>query len=178
MIKEFDKYDMWGPYHWLWGSRKRHWYNRMIEFSLSHLTDKGSILDIGCGDGYVSAILKDKGFKVEGVDSNAKAISLAKTLLQDVNFYLTNIEELNIDKKYDYLYAQNVIEHMQDYKKIREVFERYCDKYMILITDMKGKLGRYEYSNVTFEDLKELFKEYKVELLFEYRKAYAVRISK
>lgn len=44
---------------------------------------KGPILDLYCGIGTLSLLLKQKGFSVLGVESNKKAITLAKLSLQE-----------------------------------------------------------------------------------------------
>ena len=50
---------------------------RDIEIIANLLSPGSSILDVGCGSGYVSSKLEDKGFKVTGIDISTKMLELA-----------------------------------------------------------------------------------------------------
>lgn len=57
---------------WENGSRKE-----VIPFVQQHIP-KGYMADLGCGDGYGSYLLSQKGYKVAGMDLSEKMIKLAK----------------------------------------------------------------------------------------------------
>jgi len=57
---------------WLHGSRKD-----IIPFFSKHIP-KGLIADLGCGDGFGSLLLSEKGYKVIGMDISDKMVALAK----------------------------------------------------------------------------------------------------
>jgi 2-polyprenyl-3-methyl-5-hydroxy-6-metoxy-1,4-benzoquinol methylase len=151
----------------------------MVDLNIKELPNEGSVLDVGCGDGYVCSLLKKRGLYVEGFDNSVIAVKLAQELLPDVKIHLADVETISLDRHFDYFIAQNVIEHLNKPESLVKLFEDYCDKYMILATDIpEGKVGKYEYYSFSFEDICRIFGEFKVEKLYGFRKVYGVRISK
>ncbi len=73
-----------------WTTETIAWYIRAARYTDFHeklatriafnLTPNESILEVGCGLGYVAKKLTDKGFKVEGIDINKTVIERGKKL--------------------------------------------------------------------------------------------------
>lgn len=87
----------------------------------SKIKDKSIVLDIGCGSGYIGALLKDKKCEVYGIDVDSKALDIAesKNCYKEVfNFSITEINDDNykkfFDKKieFDYIIFADVLEHV------------------------------------------------------------------
>jgi SAM-dependent methyltransferase len=78
------------------------------------------VLDFGCGMGNTSLWLaKEMGAVVDGFDLDPNHIMVAKELnrkfnIQGVTFELRNIIETPIDKKYDFIILNDVIEHIKE----------------------------------------------------------------
>ena len=180
MIKVFDKYKKWGAYHWDWVLKgDRHWYNRMVALNLNEFPSTGSVLDIGCGDGVTCKLLKDKGLEVMGFDSDEDAVNIARSRVEGVPIELSSIEDMTLNRNFDYFLAQDSIEHFENIAPLVDLFIKHCNKFMIISTDITGyPLGRYEYHAYSFEELANLFKPFKVEKLYQFRKVYGVKISK
>lgn len=87
-------------------------YRVIKKFIYSKFSDP-TILDIGCGQGFVTHYLNAIGF-----DSNKYVISLAKKFYPRTTFYLLNATEINLRKlnlkKADVVICFNLIEHMED----------------------------------------------------------------
>lgn len=77
------------------------------------------VLDFGCGMGHMSIwFSKELGAKVDGVDIDENHITVAKEFhkkyeASDVNFHLQNIISEPIDKQYDFIFLNDVIEHIR-----------------------------------------------------------------
>lgn len=56
----------------------------VIRFARPHAKAGGDWLDVGCGPGFLLAEARDAGFRVRGIEPDAKAASLARTRLGDV----------------------------------------------------------------------------------------------
>jgi SAM-dependent methyltransferase len=63
------------------------------------------LLDMGCGTGKHAELLCDKGYKVHGIDLSKDMLKIAENRRKDkedkLSFSHSNIQELNLDKKFD-----------------------------------------------------------------------------
>mgnify|MGYP000897697274 FL=1 len=76
----------------------------------------GSVLDLGCGSGWLSIYLAQHGFQVTGVDVSAQAINLGKIWAEedniDVNFDVMDIANLDYGEGvFDGVVANSIFEH-------------------------------------------------------------------
>jgi len=92
-----------------------------------------SILDIGCGDGIFTNMLKNKeNYKeVVGVDYNKNIESLNK-VYKNIKFIRTDLYKLNLSKKFDAVACLDVLEHFENVNAV-------LDKIDLVIKD-KGYL--------------------------------------
>lgn len=78
------------------------------------------VLDFGCGMGNTSLWLaKEMGARVDGFDLDPNHIMVAKELnrkfkIPGVNFELRNIVESPVEKQYDFIILNDVIEHIKE----------------------------------------------------------------
>ncbi|MFH0798854.1 MAG: class I SAM-dependent methyltransferase [Pseudomonadota bacterium] len=80
---------------------------------------KGGILDVGCGPGYFLEIVKEKGFKADGIDLSTADCAEANS--KGLNVYCTdfmNFCEKNKDKKYDLITMWDFIEHVENPQEV------------------------------------------------------------
>jgi ubiquinone/menaquinone biosynthesis C-methylase UbiE len=57
---------------------------------------KEKALDLCCGEGYYSRILKDRGYDVSGVDISDKLIDIARKKGPDIAYYCTDAAEMKV----------------------------------------------------------------------------------
>lgn len=112
---------------------------RSIEdFILKHSNKSFLLLDAGCNTGVEAVRLYERSYqgKYFGVDSNIKAIKIAKKNLIDnpkTKFFSQDISKLNFkDNYFDIVLSKDVIEHHQYYVKILTELARLTKKYLIL----------------------------------------------
>lgn len=92
-------------------------YLRNINFIIEciDITDQKSVLEVGCGDGYVISQIKNKfkNYKFTGVDLSESSINLAKALNNsDIDFF--NIDVSDVDGVFDIVFMNQVMEHVPD----------------------------------------------------------------
>lgn len=80
-----------------WNSSAEFFYkNKDYYWMVDHLCDYHTILEIGCGTGYSTLAMVEKGHKVIAIDNNPECIAKAKELI-DKNGYSNDVEFILYD---------------------------------------------------------------------------------
>lgn len=82
---------------------------------LSMLGDPpGRVLDVGCGNGALTAKIKAAGFDVRGIDADADGIDLARAAWPDISFEVEDVAAMAETGEYDFVVSTEVVEHLYD----------------------------------------------------------------
>jgi 2-polyprenyl-3-methyl-5-hydroxy-6-metoxy-1,4-benzoquinol methylase len=108
---------------------------------------KGTVLDLGCGNGSLSHELSKIGFEVYGVDRSESGIRIAREAFSDVHFYLGDVEE-NLSpvpfqaESFDVVVSTEVVEHLYRPRQLIQNAFRLLKPsgYLILSTPYHGWL--------------------------------------
>jgi trans-aconitate 2-methyltransferase len=102
-------------------------------FSYHRFSTNEKILDLGCGDGYVSSLLSEHG-EVLGVDSSNNMIAFARSnyLNKNLSFLCSKIENYHTNERYSLITAFNSIYWCKDLNLIFTNLHR--------LLNSKGKL--------------------------------------
>lgn len=104
------------------------WWQEGTEKFLAELPKGATILDVGCGAGVKSRYLRDKGFKVTGVDFSEKLIEIAKRESPEISFNIIDIYKLDeLDQTFDAVFAQASLLHISK-NRIKEVLGKIKEK--------------------------------------------------
>ena len=107
----------------------------LLEDSLLQVKDGGEVLEVGGGILALAVQLASEGFKVTTVEPIAEGFSSLDYILNvylriaseqkiELEFLNVPIEECRFDKKFDFIYSINVMEHLRDpYFVIRKLAE-------------------------------------------------------
>lgn len=106
-----------------------------------------SVLDIGCGTGFITNLLarKYKHLKIDAVDF-CDSIDYAKEFskvngIKNVKYYKTNFFDFDTVNEYDLIISNGVLHHMPEYKKAIDKITSYnSDNLVIGIYNKYGKL--------------------------------------
>jgi SAM-dependent methyltransferase len=104
----------------------------------------GSVLDLGCADGYVTAYLRNRAAKIVGVDLNFTDVRAAKGKVGGTHFVVGIAEALPFaSASFDAVLMLDVLEHVgNDSHSIDEIVRvMRTDGYLILSTPHKGLFG-------------------------------------
>jgi SAM-dependent methyltransferase len=98
------------------GKRNRKWIRWLYGESeyLPHLPPGENILEVGCASGYFLETLKDKGWRLFGVEVNKESVQFARTELQ-LNVFHGNLAEANFPNNFfGAVFAWHTLEHLQN----------------------------------------------------------------
>ena len=94
-----------------------------------------SVLDVGCGDGYLCHILKSKKgiYNVTGIDISEKRIEMGKNLYKDCTFLAGDAYQIPFDdNSFDLVICSEAIEHLENPLRASKELERVARKYVLI----------------------------------------------
>ena len=95
-----------------------------------------SVLDIGCGEGDLSAMISFAGAKqVHAVDYSSEAIKISKRKINIDNITFECMDGYDVSEKYDVIVMAGVLEHIDEpYILLEKLMENNLNKGGVLIT--------------------------------------------
>jgi 2-polyprenyl-3-methyl-5-hydroxy-6-metoxy-1,4-benzoquinol methylase len=97
---------------------KNFWFkvrNKIIGNAITrYLPPHSRILEVGCGTGYVSRFLKDRGYRIECADLFLKALQFCKERQSGDFYYQYNLSDQLFIEEFDGICAFDVMEHIDD----------------------------------------------------------------
>lgn len=156
-IVYFDKYDEGGAYHWAECDRRyANWkrYNPALDAryeltarAVRGLGFRGSLLDVGCGDGVLMARLAPFFDRVAGIDADAGAVALATEKLRGrANCEARHVASYDLpfaDRTFDLVSSADVIEHLKDpARHLREIARVLKREGALVITTPRWRAGQ------------------------------------
>ncbi len=92
-------------------SRARFWEE--LEFLKEHATHDDHVLDIGCGNGRFSPLIKERHARYTGIDYSEKLIAEAKHMHPDTEFLVSDGKTIPFpDHSFDIAYSFAVLHHI------------------------------------------------------------------
>jgi len=114
--------------------RRNKYYHRDIEKLLNFLVpEDSSVLEIGCGTGDILNCLKSE--KKIGIDISPQMVAVAKKKYPGLEIEVMDVENLTLERKYDYIVLSGVIGSLLDIQKaFQELHKVSHQKTRIIIT--------------------------------------------
>jgi methionine biosynthesis protein MetW len=110
-------------------------FKQSVEFrhtAALELIEKGPVLDVGCGDGLLMSLLRDKGITATGVDISDEAVNACtkQGLRAEV---VASADRLPFpDAHFEYVVMLDILEHVYDPVRIFAEARRVSKKYIIV----------------------------------------------
>ncbi|MEX0917645.1 MAG: class I SAM-dependent methyltransferase [Candidatus Paceibacterota bacterium] len=125
MSTDKETVDSYSNYAEQWATRMRSGENIAHEYlekpaMYKRLPDlKGkSVLAVGCGTGEECAHLKSLGAsKVVGIDVSEGLIEYARKSYPDIEFHVMDMEQIDLDEKFDFVYSSLVMHYVESWNK-------------------------------------------------------------
>jgi ubiquinone/menaquinone biosynthesis C-methylase UbiE len=98
-------------------------------------TKARSILDVGCGEGFVTNSIKmsNKNARIEGIDIDQDKINYARKNFPKIKFTLGSIYSIpKPNSSYELVVATEVLEHLKDPVSAIDEMKRVSSKYLLI----------------------------------------------
>ena len=103
---------------------------------LCHISTHKTILDIGCGSGYLSEQIKKKGNTVYGIDYTKEAVEVAVRRIDYAALCDIEKEDIPWNKKFDVILFADILEHLYNPKNVIERSTKFLKKDGVLIISL------------------------------------------
>ena len=115
-------------------------------------TDIGSgkhVLDIGCGAGHSTALIKTAGATVVGVDAAQGLVDYANETFAGIDFQVGGLEELAFgDDEFDVVFAANSVQYAADLGVALRELRRVCKPGGLIVAGLFGPPEAVSYKPV------------------------------
>ncbi len=141
----------------LWGVEPEGWASHESNHSplfrsMMEATSIGSdknVLDIGCGAGHSTALIKTAGARVVGVDASHGMVDFANKTFADIDFQVGGIEELEFgDDEFDVVFAANSVQYAADLGTALRELSRVCRPGGSIVAGLFGPPDAVSYKPV------------------------------
>jgi trans-aconitate 2-methyltransferase len=155
-------------------SNQQQWARELL--AKLQLEGHESVLDIGCGEGKVTAEIAEgvpKG-RVVGIDSSEEMISAARSLFPsqkypNLTFLCKNALDLNFENQFEVVFSNAALHWIKDHKKVLQGISRALKPSGKLLLQMGGKGNAWETISVLNVVLqKPKWKNFFKEMTFPY----------
>jgi len=109
-----------------WGAEYHNQVFPVVDHLLFSCLPKGaSLLDVCCGTGKFTALVKRHGFSVAGMDASAAMLAYARKNAPGVDFTLADVRSFSIARKFDGAYSIfESLNHLPDVPSLHSAFLR------------------------------------------------------
>lgn len=149
--------------------------NQRVRFCLEHINPDDIVLDVGCGDGYITNILKDRCRKIIGIDYSEEALEeLRRQYVSIECHHMSSTNLLFGSESFDKVICFELLEHLtvlQGQRTVSEILRVLKPKGMIIGSTPLRTSGCstpatyahiYEYSESELRELLRPFDEVEV----------------
>jgi SAM-dependent methyltransferase len=98
-----------------WIRLNRYYYNDLLRIFRYSIPEKSSVIEIGCGSGFLLKNLKPT--RGVGIDISPEMIRLAKTDNPDLEFYVMDAENINFESTFDYVVISDTLGYLEDIQR-------------------------------------------------------------
>jgi len=120
-----------------------------------------TILDVGCGEGMFTSLLKKKNNSVSGIDVSPTAIKKANTRFKNIDFFVGDIKTDVILKHYDLIVLKEILSYVENWRKTIKDLSK-ISKYLFVSLDLPEFPNGFVKSFKELED--EIAKYYEIQV--------------
>ena len=107
-----------------WVQRNSYYHRQMSRMFCFIIPDGSSVLEVGCGTGHLLESLKPG--RGVGIDISPAMIRLAREKRPHLEFHVGDLQDLQLDEKFDYVVVSDLIGFLHDVQGAFEKLRRVC----------------------------------------------------
>jgi len=141
------------------GIHPKHRLTKYHEFFVNNISSEDAVLDVGCGNGFLTCDIARKAKHVTGIDLNPKNIKFAKTHFykDNINYVVGDATKFEFGAKYDVVVLSNVLEHIDKRIEFLRRIRKLAGRFLIHVpcinrdwlTYYKRELGLFYFLDKT-----------------------------
>lgn len=136
-----------------WNKRNRY-YHKLLEKYYSFIIPSGKrVLEVGCGSGNLLNAVKP-AYGV-GIDYASEVIDIAKEKYPELNFYVDDVEALQLDETFDYIIISDTFGCLWDAQKAINNLRRLCHTQTRIVISQHNFLWEFIIKILEFFHLKQ-----------------------
>jgi SAM-dependent methyltransferase len=117
-------FDTLAPERERWVKKNRYYHQQLAKTFSFFIPPNRSVLEIGCGAGQLLASLKPS--RGVGIDLSPKMVAVARERYPHLEFQVDNLEDLQLDEKFDYVVLSDLLGFLYDVQRGLENLRRVC----------------------------------------------------
>lgn len=135
-------------------------YGESVLSLLDDVPKNSLIADLGCGNGILTQKIKQKGYRVIGVDASGDMLKLARENNPDIEFYQADICDFHLSNKVDAIFS-NAVLHWIDENKQQNMLYNIANN-LVQGGKFVFEFGGYGCGESIHATLEQLFKEHEM----------------
>lgn len=133
-----EHYDSQASMRQVWIKKNSYYYSQMLRYYKFIVQEDSSVLELGCGNGYLLNALKpSRGL---GVDISSEMVRQAKSEYPHLEFICSDIEDFQVHEKFDYIIISGTLGFVEDIQKLLKRIQEFANPGTRIIIDYYNHL--------------------------------------
>jgi len=116
-----------------WIRLNRYYYNDLLRLFRYSIPEKSSVIEIGCGSGFILSKLKPS--RGVGIDISPEMIRIARKQYPGLEFLEMDAENMNLQEQFDYVIISDTLGYFEDIQRSFSELKKICSpESRIIIT--------------------------------------------
>ena len=120
-----------------------------IKYVKKFLTKNSKVLEIGSGHGETLIELEKLNFQTTGIEPDLKNVEHLRKILKKSKIIQSNIENLDIDEKFDFIWMSHVFEHLSDPISFLNNIKKNTNKNYFLFIEVPNVMKKNDWRTFT-----------------------------
>jgi 2-polyprenyl-3-methyl-5-hydroxy-6-metoxy-1,4-benzoquinol methylase len=115
------------------GIHPKHRLTNYHQFFIDNISNGDTVLDIGCGNGFLTSDIAKKAGNVTAIDMSERNIEIARRDFSrdNIDYICGDVTEFNFEKGYNVITLSNLLEHIANRQDFLARIRGLADKFLI-----------------------------------------------